>query len=164
MLTIRRATTDDLGAITEIYNEAILQTTATFDTDQKAIKEQATWFTRHDAKHPILVAELDGFVVGWASLSNWSDRKAYAGTAEASLYVEEEHQGRGIGKKLLQALIQEGQKVGLHTVIARITEGNVVSISLFEHEGFQNIGVMKEVGQKFGRLLDVYMMQKIYVS
>lgn len=164
MLNIRRATLQDLGSITEIYNNVILNSVATFDTEPKTIKERKRWFVHHDVKHPILVADLDGFVVGWASLSNWSDRKAYAGTAEASLYVEEKHQGRGIGKKLLQALIQEGQKAGLHTVIARITEGNVVSISLFEHEGFQNIGVMKEVGRKFDRLLDVCMLQKIYDS
>jgi len=73
MLTIRRATTRDLGAITEIYNEAILHTDATFDTKPKTLEEQKSWFDSHDQKHPILIAEQDGLVAGWASLSKWSD-------------------------------------------------------------------------------------------
>jgi L-amino acid N-acyltransferase YncA len=143
MLTVRRAILKDLGAITEIYKEAILQTVATFDTEPKTIEEQKTWFTNHDSKHPILVAEQDGFVVGWASLSKWSNRPGYSGTAEASLYVEKEHRGRDFGKKLLKAIVQEGKKAGLHTLIAQIVEGNEPSINLFKHEGFQNVGVLK---------------------
>ena len=162
MLTIRQAALADLGVITEIYNEAILKTVATFDTEPKTLEEQKSWFAEHGSKYPILVAEQDGLIVGWASLSIWSDRCAYTDTAESSLYVKEEHQGKGIGRKLLEAIIQEGQKAGLHTVIARITEGNEVSIYLAESLGFEHIGIMKEVGRKFGKLLDVYLMQKIY--
>ena len=162
MLTIRKATLEDLCAITEIYNEAILQTVSTFDTEPKTIKEQETWFADHDDKHPIFVAEQDGFVVGWASLSRWSDRCAYSDTAEVSLYVNREHRGKGIGRKLLKAIIEEGRMNGLHTVIVRIAEGNETSIYLFKNEGFEFVGVMKEVGRKFGRLLDVCMMQKIF--
>ncbi|HEX9261282.1 MAG TPA: GNAT family N-acetyltransferase [Candidatus Bathyarchaeia archaeon] len=161
MLTIRKARVEDLGTITEIYNEAILQTVSTFDTQPKTIKEQTTWFADHDAKHPILVADCDGHVAGWASLSKWSDRCAYSDTAEVSLYVKKEHRGRGIGRKLMKALIEEGQKNSLHTLIVRISESNEPSIKLFKDEGFELVGVMKEVGRKFGRLLDVYMMQKI---
>ncbi len=162
MLTIRRATLDDLDAITEIYNEAILKTVATFDTEPKTLEEQQRWFTSHGPKYPIMVAEEDGLVVGWASLSMWSDRCAYADTAEISLYVRETHQGRGIGKKLLEAILNEGKRAGLHTVVARITEGNAVSIHLFKSAGFEHIGVMREVGWKFGKLLDVHLLQKIY--
>ncbi len=164
MLTIRRATSRDLGAITEIYNEAILQTIATFDNQPKTVEEQRTWFIDHDSKHPILVAEQNGAVAGWASLSKWSDRCAYSDTAEISLYVKKEHQKRGIGPKLLEAIIEEGEKIGLHTVIARITEGNEPSINLFKSEKFEQVGVMKEVGRKFGKLLDVHIMQRIYDS
>ena len=162
MLTFRRATLEDLDAITEIYNEAILHTAATFDTETKTIEEQKTWFFDHDDKHPILVAVDCEFIVGWASLSKWSDRCAYTDTAEVSLYVKKEHRGKGIGRQLLETILREGQEAGLHTLIARIAEGNEISINLFEHEGFELIGVMKEVGRKFGRLLDVYIMQKIY--
>jgi L-amino acid N-acyltransferase YncA len=161
-MTIRRASIDDLTAITEIYNEAIHKTIATFDTTPKTIEEQKTWFNNHGPKNPIMVAEHDSRVVGWAALSTWSDRRAYSDTAEISLYIREEHRGRGIGKKLLAAIIQEGEKTGLHTVIARITEGNKASVYLHESVGFEKIGVMKEVGRKFGKLLNVYLMQKIY--
>ena len=164
MLTIREATLEDLGAITEIYNEAILKTAATFDTQPKTVEEQKSWFAEHGSKYPMVVAEQDGLIVGWASLSMWSDRCAYSDTAEISLYVKEEHQGKGSGRKLLEAIIQEGQKAGLHNVIARITEGNEASIHLCESVGFEHIGVMKEVGRKFGKLFNVYLMQKIYDS
>jgi L-amino acid N-acyltransferase YncA len=162
MMTIRPATTDDIPAITEIYNQAVLTTTATFDTETRRLAEQQTWFTNHDARHPVVVAELDGAVVGWASLSQWSDRRAYADTAEISVYVSEAFRGRGVGRRLLEAIVQEGQRVGLHTVIARIADGNAVSVHLHRSVGFEPIGVMKEVGRKFGKLLDVHLMQKIY--
>jgi L-amino acid N-acyltransferase YncA len=162
MLRIRKATLEDLDAITGIYNEAILQTVATFDTEPKTIEKQQTWFANHDAKHPVLVAEQDGLIVGWASLSKWSDRRGYSATVEVSVYVEKEHRGSGIGKELLKAIDQESQKVGIHTVIAQIVEGNEPSITLFKHVGFQQVGVLREVGWKFGKLLDVHVMQKIY--
>jgi phosphinothricin acetyltransferase len=162
MLTIRQATLPDLDAITEIYNEAILKTVATFDTQPKTLEEQKSWFANHGQKHPILVAQQDDLIVGWASLSMWSDRCAYSDTAELSLYVKGEHQGKGIGRKLAKAIIQEGQKAGLHSVMARITEGNKISLHLAESVGFKPVGIMKEVGRKFGKLLDVHLMQKIY--
>lgn len=162
MVTVRRATLEDLVAITEIYNEAILTTVATFDTRTKTLKEQRDWFERHGPRYPILVAEQDGTVCGWASLSEWSDRCAYSDTAEISLYVREENRGEGIGGELMEAILKEGERAGLHTVIARIAEGNEASIRLHESQGFEHIGVMREVGRKFGRLLDVHLMQKIY--
>ncbi len=162
MLRIRQSRLKDLEAITEIYNDAILKTTATFDTEPKTMKEQKIWFGDHGKKYPILVAEQDGSVIGWASLSRWSDRCAYSDTAEISIYIKEEFQGKGIGKKLMRAIISEGKRAGLHTVIARIAQGSEISIRLHESVGFGHVGVMKEVGRKFGKLLDVYLMQKIY--
>ncbi|UCH50868.1 MAG: N-acetyltransferase [Chloroflexota bacterium] len=162
MLTVRQAALDDLGQITEIYNDAIKKTTATFDTEPKTLEEQEEWFTNHDAKHPVMTAEQDGIIVGWASLSEWSDRCAYSDTAEISLYVKEKHRGKGIGKELMKAIIQEGQKIGLHTVIARIADGNDISIELCKSFGFQHIGTIREVGKKFGKLLDVHLMQLIF--
>jgi len=162
MTIVRKATSNDLPAITEIYNQAILATTATFDTEPKNLEEQKVWFESHGPKYPILVSEEDGKVTGWASLSKWSDRCAYSDTAEISLYVDEKSRGKGIGRKLLEAIISEGEKTGLHSIIARIVEGNEMSIHLHQSAGFEHIGIMKEVGRKFSRLLDVYMMQKIY--
>ncbi len=162
MASYRKAALDDLAAITEIYNEAIQNTTATFDTQPKTLREQQIWFANHQPRHPILVAEQDGFVVGWASLSKWSDRCAYSDTAEASIYIRKEYRGKGIGGQLLELLLVEGRRINLHTVIARIAGDNPVSLTLFKSKGFNDVGVMKEVGRKFGKLLDVYLMQKIY--
>ncbi len=164
MCTIRSAKISDLSAITEIYNEAIRTTTATFDTEPKTEDEQKVWFDSHGPNYPILVAESSGVVVGWASLGKWSDRRAYSGAAEVSLYVKGEFRGKGFGRKLMEAIVSEGKRVGFHTVIGRIAEGNDVSIRLAESVGFRHIGVMKEVGRKFGKLLDVYLVQKIYPS
>ena len=161
-MNIRRATINDLDAITEIYNEAILKTTATFDTEIKNRKEQKKWFEDHGSKNPIIVADENGIIFGFASLSKFSDRCAYSDTAEISLYVREELQGKGIGKKLMESIIKEGKKVGLHAIISRITEGNEKSIYLHKSVGFEHIGIMKEVGLKFGKRLDVYLMQKTY--
>ena len=155
---------EDLGCITEIYNDAVLRTVATFDTEAKTDEEQKVWFSGHDSSHPVLVGVEDGFVAGWASLGKWSDRCAYSGTAEVSLYIKEEYRGKGIGRKLLRAVVEKGQEAGLHTVIARIVEGNEASVRLFGSEGFECIGLMKEVGCKFGKLLNVVMMQKIYAG
>jgi L-amino acid N-acyltransferase YncA len=162
IIKVRKALVKDLKAITEIYNEAVLKTDATFDNTPKTLKEQREWFDEHGPHNPVLVADADGKVQGWASLSQWSSRCAYAATAEISIYIKEEHRNQGIGKLLMQAILDAGDEAGLHTVISRITGGNQVSVRLHEKFGFKHIGVMREVGNKFGRMLDVIMMQKIY--
>jgi L-amino acid N-acyltransferase len=159
---IRKAIYTDVPAITGIYNEAILTTTATFDTEPKTTAAQRKWFKAHGPKNPILVAVEGGKVVGWASLSAYSDRCAYSGTAELSVYVKEKFRNQGIGRKLMETVLAAGKKAGLHTVISRIAGGNDISIHLHREFDFADVGVMKEVGNKFGQLLDVYLMQKIY--
>ena len=159
---IRKAIYTDVPAITGIYNEAILTTTATFDTEPKTTAAQRKWFKAHGPKNPILVAVEGGKIIGWASLSAYSDRCAYSGTAELSVYVKEKFRNRGIGRKLMQAVLEEGKKAGLHTIISRIAGGNDISVHLHRQFDFADIGTMKEVGNKFGQLLDVSLMQKMY--
>ena len=163
-LTIRRAQPPDVDAITEIYNEAILTTTATFDTTPKTASERLQWLASHDERHPVIVAELNGTVVGWASLSRWSDRSAYSDTAETSFYVKSAYRGRGAGRKLKQAIIDEARRQKFHTLIARIAEGGDASLHLNESFGFVRVGTMKAVGRKFGRRLDVHILQKMLSS
>lgn len=162
MLTIRTASIKDIDEITKIYNEAIKKTIATFDTEEKTIAERKKWFKEHGQKNPLIVAEENNIILGWAALSKYSTRCAYSDTAEISLYVKEEFQDKGIGKKLIENIVQEGEKAGLHVIIARITDGNEKSIYLHNSVGFEHVGIMKEVGRKFGKILDVYLMQKIY--
>lgn len=162
MATIRPAVLDDLPAITEIYNEAVLTTTATFDTRPKTVEDRLGWFQEHGSRHPLLVAEVAGRVVGWASLSAWSPRQAYNDTAEVSLYVLESERSQGIGGLLMAEVLKAGQQAGLHTILARVTEGNAASVRLHRAAGFELVGVMKEVGFKFDRRLDVSLMQLLY--
>lgn len=162
MTTIRPATELDQQAILDIYNEAVENTTATFDTEKRTLEKQMDWFRSHKTNHPVFVAEVNGTIAGWASLSSWSERNAYAGTVEVSVYVHHDHRGKGIGKKLLQLITLEGKKVNNHTVISRITTDNEISIHLHESLGYRHIGVMKEPGKKFGKYLDVCLMQYMY--
>jgi phosphinothricin acetyltransferase len=158
-VTIRPAQMGDAGAIAEIYNEAILTTTATFDTEPKTVEEREQWLRSHDERHPVLVVTVDDPVVGWASLTAWSERPAYADTAETSFYVHSTYRGRGIGRKLKEAIIEEARRLGFHTLIARVAEGSEESLHLNASAGFVLVGTLKEVGHKFGRLLDVHILQ-----
>lgn len=161
MIKVREATLQDIDSITHIYNDAVTGTSATFDTEPKNLQEQSEWFIGHSDRHKILVAEVDLEVLGWASLSKWSDRCAYSDTAECSLYIDKKHRNRGIGRQLMNALLKSSRESGFHTLIARVVEGNDASIHLCESLGFHQIGVMREVGHKFGRLLDVVLLQII---
>ncbi len=115
----------------------------------------------HSARHPVLVIEVGGRVVGWASLTPWSDRKAYEDTAESTLYIDPKYQGHGFGCRLTEEIVNAARRLGFHTLIARIAEGSDASVRLHEGCGFERIGTMKEVGRKFDRLLDVYVYQKM---
>lgn len=160
-VTIRRAVLADAAAIAAIYNEAISTTTATFDTEPKSVDERTQWLQSHDERHPVLVAVLDGQVVGWAALTRWSERPAYDDTAETSFYVASAHRGRGIGRQLKEAIIEEARDLRYHTLIARVAEGSRESLHLNEDAGFVHVGTLKQVGRKFGRLLDVHILQKM---
>lgn len=162
MLAIIRASTDHIEAITDIYNEAVLTTTATFDTEPISLDEQRIWFAEHDDKFPIFVALKYGKVVGWASLSKWSGRCAYSDTAEISVYIKDGYRGKGIGSKLVSRVLEEGKKAGVHTVLARIADGSGASLKIHEKAGFEYVGVMKEVGKKFGKLFDVHLLQLVF--
>lgn len=158
-VSIRGARPADAAAITDIYNEAIRSTTATFDTEPKSVDERLRWLESHDERHPVLVAELDGQVVAWAALTKWSDRPAYDQTVESSFYVGERFRGRGIGRALKERLIEESRRLGYHSILARVAAESEASIRINQSFGFRHIGTMKEVGFKFGRRLDVHLMQ-----
>ena len=145
MLTIRPAIEKDQFAILDIYNEAVENTTATFDTEQRTAENQMLWFKKHKNNHPVIIGEEDDIIKGWASLSPWSDRKAYDRTVEVSVYVHHDHRGKGIGKKLLEIITLEGKKVNNHTIISRISAGNEISIHIHEQIGYRHIGKFEDV-------------------
>jgi len=161
-ILIRAATADDLEAITAIYNDAVRNTVSTFDTRERTMDQQMAWLTKRETKHPVVVAESGGKVAGWASLGPWSERGAYAGTAEISLYVSENHRRKGIGKALVERILELGGKAGLHAVISRIVSSNKASLELSRKSGFKPAGTLKEVGHKFGKYHDIEIWQYIY--
>jgi L-amino acid N-acyltransferase len=158
-LTLRPAGISDAERLRDIYNEAVRETTATFDTEPRSLEDQVSWLEGHDDRHPVLAALLDNVVVGWASLSPWSERCAYEGTAEISVYVGSEWRRRGVGRALVQETLRAGARCRLHTILARIAEGNPVSRRLHLSAGFTPVGVMHQVGYKFGRYLDVELLE-----
>ena len=161
MATIRLAERRDAEAIRTIYNAEVATSTVTFDLVPRSLDEQIGWLDAHAGGHPAIVAELDGIVAGFGSLSPFRDRAAYGGTVEDSLYVDPAHQGRGLGRALLRELVRLADAHGFHTVIGRIVGGHEVSIALHAGCGFETVGVEREVGRKFGRWLDVVVMQRM---
>jgi len=158
---VRGARPADAEAIRRIYNEAVRTTTATFDTEPRSPRSQRRWMAAHRPPYLVVVAEREAEVVGWASVSAWSDRPAYAATAEVSEYVASRHRGQGIGTALLSTLVTEADRRGFHTLLARVADGNAASLRLHRAAGFARAGVMREVGWKFGRRIDVHLLQRI---
>jgi phosphinothricin acetyltransferase len=161
MTVIRPAQVGDLDAINDIYNAAIRDSTATFDTQEKTCEERRRWFDDHGPRYPILVAEIDGQVVGWTSLTRWNQKPAYDISAETTFYVAAEHRGQGIGRALKAAIIEEARNHGFHSLIALVTSESQASLYLNKSFGFVEVGVLKEIGRKFERLLDVVILQKV---
>jgi phosphinothricin acetyltransferase len=164
MIQIRRAREEDLPAITEIYNEAVRNTTATFDTLEKTHLDRLQWFQNRDENFPVYVVEKAGKVAGYGALNKWSDKAGYNLTAEISLYIHAEYRGLGIGSQLIDFIVAASAETNLHSIISRITEGNESSIHLHRKNGFEVCGILKEAGYKFGRYLDVTIMQKMLRS
>jgi phosphinothricin acetyltransferase len=106
-----------------------------------------------------LVVEDEGVVVGFASVSKWSERPAYGRTVIASEYIRQDYRGQGIGKALLVALLEAAYAAGYHTVMGNVYAGNEVSRRMVESIGFRTVGLLKEVGYKFDEWLDVYLVQ-----
>lgn len=156
---IRLACDNDAKQIAEIYNEAIRSTTATFDTEPKSVEDRQNWLAEHDERHPVWVATVAEEVVGWITISKWSDRPAYRDTGETSFYVSSQYRGQGIGRALKIHCIEQARMLGYHTLLSRVAQESSVSLHLNQSLGFQLIGTMREVGLKFGKRLDVHILQ-----
>ena len=156
---IRLACPDDLDAINAIYNHYVLHCTCTYQETPEPIASRREWFAAHGAAHPVTVAELNGHVVGWGSLSAYHARSAYRYTVENSVYVDQAQHGRGIGSALLRDLIERARALGHHAIIAGIDATQTASLALHAKYGFVQVGHLREVGFKFCRWLDVIYME-----
>ena len=158
---IRPATPDDAEATVAIYNAEVTGSDVTFDLVPRTVEAQRIWLGERSGALEVVVAELDGAVAGFASLSTYRERPAYRTTVEDSVYVDDGARGRGVGQALLAEIVDVAERRGFHTVIARIVGGHDASIALHRACGFDLVGVEREVGRKFGRWLDVVVMQKM---
>ncbi len=156
-MIIRTAKECDMDALLSIYNYEVLNGVATFDLEPKSMEERMKWFRAHNVdNHPLLAAEVDGRAVGYASLSEYREKEAYKKTVELSIYVDPGYRRLGVARALMEAILKEARsREDIHAVISVITGGNEASIRLHEEFGFTHCGTMKEVGEKFGRPLDI---------
>ena len=159
--TVRLAEPRDAEAIRAIYNPEVMESTVTFDLVPRSLGEQQGWLTARSGAHAVVVAEDGDDVLGFASLSPYKERPAYRTTVEDSVYVRRDQQGRGVGKAMLGELLTLATQHGFHAVMGRIVGGHEASIALHEGQGFERVGVEREVGRKFGKWLDVALMQKL---
>jgi L-amino acid N-acyltransferase len=162
-ITIRLATVADAAAVAEIYNREVTETTATFDLVPRTVEAQRDWLAARTGAFAAIVGvdTATRQVVGFASLSPYKERAAYRTTVENSIYVHRDFGGRGIGKQLLTHLIEVARESGFHSVIARIEASSDASRALHAACGFELVGVERQVGRKFGRWLDVAVMQRL---
>jgi phosphinothricin acetyltransferase len=160
-MEVRLAQVDDAEAIRAIYNLEVSESTVTFDLVPRSLEEQRQWLTARSGAHAVIVAVDGEEVVGFGSLSPYRDRPAYSTTVEDSVYVRRDRQGAGVGKLLLDELVALATAHGFHTVIGRVVGGHDASIAVHRSAGFSVVGTEREVGRKFGRWLDVVVMQRL---
>jgi phosphinothricin acetyltransferase len=161
-LSVRPATMDDAEATRAIYNPEVQESTVTFDLVPRSLEQQQEWLRARSGAHVVLVAEDSaGEVVGFASLSPYKDRPAYSTTVEDSVYVRRDQRGTGVGRLLLGELVSVATSHGFHAMMARIVGDHEASIRLHTSLGFELVGREREVGRKFGRWLDVVVLQRL---
>ncbi len=162
-MIIRDAAEADLPALRNIFNDAVLNTTAIWMDNVVDLANRQAWFAaRAQQGYPILVAEnADGEVVGYASFGDWRPFDGFCHTVEHSVYIRVDQRGKGLGPQLLTALIERAKACDKHVMVAAIESGNAASIGLHQRLGFTITGQMPQVGCKFGRWLDLTFMQLI---
>ena len=159
MPSVRLAQVTDLERINAIYNHYVLHSTCTYQETPESMDGRREWFARHGVAHPVTVAEIDGLVVGWASISPSHTRSAWRFTVENSVYVDSEWRRYKIGSALLQDLIARTRALGYRAILASIDGDQAASVGLHAKFGFTPVGRLLQVGFKFGRWLDVVYME-----
>lgn len=160
-MLVRPATLDDAEAIRSIYNLEVVESTVTFDLVPRTLEQQQEWQRARSGALTVVVAEHGGRVVGFGSLSAYRDRPGYRTSVEDSVYVDRGARGLGVGDAILGRLVHDARAHGFHAVFARIAGGHHASIALHRKHGFRVVGTEREVGRKFGRWLDVVLMEHL---
>jgi L-amino acid N-acyltransferase len=160
-LSLRAARLEDAEAIRRIYNHEVTTSTVTMDLVPRTLEQQRAWIADRSGVHAVLIATEDNRLVGFGSLSPWRSRPAYSTTVEDSVYVDRADHGRGVGRLLLAGLVDTARSHGFHAVMARIAGGHEASLGLHRALGFESIGIEREVARKFGRWIDIEVLQLI---
>jgi L-amino acid N-acyltransferase len=155
---IRPATREDLQAIVGIYNWAVNQTFATIDSEPLDTEEAAAWWEAHGKRSKLIVSTDETGVIGWARLFPWKQRGF--DIVEDLVYVDPVHQGRGIGRALLDALIKEATGLGYKTIVATIAADNRSGLELHSKLGFEMVGTIRNAANKFDRWMDIALVQR----
>ena len=162
---IRDATPGDLAPIVDLLNATLLSTTFEYTETPHTLASRSDWFERQrQRRFPVLVAQVDGAVVGFAAYGDFRDstaRPGYRFTVEHSVHVAESHWGGGIGRRLMEALIERARAAGVHVMIGAIDSSNVDSLTVHTKLGFVEIARLPEVGHKFDQWLDLVLVQRI---
>lgn len=169
-LNIRRAVPADARSIAEIYNRALQERIATFETDERSEAAMRAWMEEHDTRHPVLVGETRGDLgapgrgqrlIAWASISTYRPRACYSGVGEFSVYVREGFRGRHAGEQVLLALIDEARRLGYWKLVSRIFPQNTPSRRLVARCGFREVGVYEKHGKLDGEWLDTVIVERL---
>ena len=160
-ISVRPATVPDAEAICTIYNQGIEDRVATLETELRTPEERRQWLAARGPRHPVIVAEVDGRVVGWASLNPFNPRRAYDHVADLSVYVERGWRGKGVGRRLLEGLIALARQIGYHKMVLAALPFNAAGTALYERCGFTRVGVYREQGLLDGKWVDVLIMEKL---
>lgn len=160
-MLIRNAVVTDLPCIVDIYNQSVQSSAATLDLEETTVESRQEWFSHYGGRYPLIVAEEDGIVIGYCSLSKFRDKEGYHRTVESSVYLHEAHMGKGLGRALMTEMLNRAKDLHHHVVVAGITGGNEVSVRLHTALGFTFVGCFREVGDKFNQWQDVHFYQRI---
>ena len=156
-MLIRKAEQTDLQALLDIYNYEVEYGVATLDLTPRSLAQWQAWFDHHNVEnHPLYVAEIDGSVAGYASLSSYREKEAFRSTVELSIYIAPDFRKRGAATELMAFILKDAKAdERTHTVVSVITAGNEASRKLHEKFGFEFCGTIREVGVKFGEYRDI---------
>jgi L-amino acid N-acyltransferase YncA len=160
-VTVRAASPADADAICAIHNQGILDRVATLDVDARTPDGIREWLAARGSRHPVIVASIGGAVVGWASLNRFNSRPAYDHVADFSVYIERDWRGKGIGRQLLDRLIELAREIGFHKMVLSALASNQAGIALYTRAGFSAVGVYREQGQLDGEWVDTLIMEKL---
>lgn len=159
---IRPATRDDLPRLVEIYNYYVIHTPITFDVEPYTVEKRAAWFEQFapTGRYRLLVAESDATIVGYAGTMRWRPKAAYDTTVETTIYCAHDAVGKGIGRRMYEALFEALRGEDVHRYVAGYTMPNAATAALHERLGFKQVGIFSEVGRKFGKYWDVCWMER----